>query len=260
MVEPLLRSNPDALLPVTRQIIGGGAAPSAADAFRAQYRLQELRRITEQAWRQIDVLLTPTAATIYRIAEVQADPVRLNTQLGIYTNFVNLLDLAAVAVPAGFTGAGLPFGVTLTAPAWSDYLLLRLAARLHRSSAARLGALPMALGPAPAFDWAAFTDGVAIAVCGAHLQGLPLNHQLLERGAVLLERTVTAASYRLYALPGGPPDRPGLVSVATQGAAIDVELWSVPSAAFGSFVAGIPAPLAIGKLTLADGRAVSGFL
>jgi allophanate hydrolase len=260
VAEPLLKRNPEALLPVTRQIIGGGATPSAADAFRAQYRLQELRRITEQAWQQIDVLLTPTAPTMYRIAQVQADPVRLNTQLGIYTNFVNLLDLAAVAVPAGFTGAGLPFGVTLVAPAWSDYLLLRLAARVHRSNPATLGALPIALGPAPPFDWPALTDGIAVAVCGAHLQGLPLNHQLIERGAVLLERTRTAPSYRLYALPGGPPDRPGLVRVATQGAAIEVEVWSVPSAAFGSFVAGIPSPLAIGKLTLADGREVSGFL
>ncbi len=260
VAEPLLKSNPDALLPVTRQIIGGGAGLSAADAFRAQYRLQELRRVAEQAWQHIDVLLTPTAGTTYRIAEVQADPVRLNSQLGIYTNFVNLLDLAAVAVPAGFTGAGLPFGVTLVAPAWSDYLLLRLAARLHRSYVTTTGALPIELGPVPPFGWPALTDGIAVAVCGAHLQGLPLNHQLLERGAVLLERTVTAPSYRLYALPGGPPDRPGLVRVAAQGAAIDVELWSVPSAAFGSFVAGIPAPLAVGKLTLADGREVSGFL
>jgi allophanate hydrolase len=260
VIETLLKSNPDAVLPVTRQIIGGGAEPSAAEAFRAQYRLQELRRATEQVWQQIDVLLTPTAGTVFRIAEVQADPVRLNAQLGIYTNFVNLLDLAAVAVPAGFTGTGLPFGVTLIAPAWSDYMLLRLAARLHRANAATLGALPIALGPAPAFDWAPLTDGVAVAVCGAHLQGLPLNHQLLERGAVLLERTVTAPSYRLYALPGGPPERPGLVRVATQGAAIEVEVWSVPSAAFGSFVAGIPTPLAIGKLILGDGREVSGFL
>jgi len=260
VAEPLLKTNPDALLPVTRQIIDGGASPSAADAFRAQYRLQELRRATEPAWQQIDVLLTPTAGTMFRIAEVQADPVRLNSQLGIYTNFVNLLDLAAVAVPAGFTAAGLPFGVTLAAPAWSDYLLLQLAARLHRSIPATIGALPIALAPAPAFDWAALTDGVALAVCGAHLQGMALNHQLLERGAVLLERTVTAPSYRLYALPGGPPYRPGLVRVATQGAAIEVEVWSMPSAAFGSFVAGIPAPLAIGKLALGDGREVSGFL
>jgi allophanate hydrolase len=260
VIESLLRRDPQAVLPVTRQIIEGGAKPSAADAFRAQYRLQELRRATEQVWQQIDVLLTPTAATHYRIAEVEADPVRLNTHLGLYTNFMNLLDLAAVAVPAGFTGAGLPFGVTLAGPTWSDYALLRLAARLQRVGRARVGALPIPLGPAPAFDWPALTDGISVAVCGAHLQGLPLNHQLLERGAVLLERTVTAPNYRLYALPGGPPDRPGLMRVDARGAAIEVEVWSVPAAAFGSFVAAIPAPLAIGKLTLADGREVSGFL
>jgi allophanate hydrolase len=260
VIEALLRRDPDAVHPVTRQIIEAGARPSAADAFRAQYRLQELRRIAGQVWRQIDVLLTPTAGTTYRIAEVEADPVRLNTQLGIYTNFMNLLDLAAVSVPAGFTGAGLPFGVTLAGPAWSDFELLRLAARLHRCGAPRLGALPLPLGAAPDFDWASMIDGISIAVCGAHLQGLPLNHQLLERGAVLLERTLTAPHYRLYALPGGPPARPGLVRVETQGAAIELEVWSMPAAAFGGFVAGIPAPLAIGKLTLADGRNICGFL
>jgi allophanate hydrolase len=260
VAESLLRRDPDAVHPVTRQIIEGGAKPSAADAFRAQYRLQELRRIAGQVWQQIDVLLTPTAGTIYRIAEVEADPLRLNTQLGVYTNFMNLLDLAAVAVPAGFTGAGLPFGVTLAGPAWSDFELLRLAARLQRCGAPRLGALPLPLGAAPVYDWASLIDGISLAVCGAHLQGLPLNHQLIERGAVLLERTVTTPDYRLYALPEGPPARPGLMRVETQGAAIEVEVWSVPAAAFGTFVADIPAPLAIGKLTLADGRQVSGFL
>jgi allophanate hydrolase len=275
VAETLLRRDPQAVYPVTRQIIDGGGKPSAADAFRAQYRLQELRRSTEPVWQQIDVLLTPTAGTTYRIAEEQADPLRLNTQLGIYTNFMNLLDLAAVAVPAGFTAAGLPFGVTLAGPAWSDFELLRLAARLQRCGAPRLGALPLPLGAAPEFDWNAVTAAnptsvalndatskraVALAVCGAHMQGLPLNHQLLERGAVRLERTVTAPEYRLYALPGGPPARPGLVRVLADGAAIAVEVWSLPAAAVGSFIAGIPAPLAIGKITLADGRTVSGFL
>jgi allophanate hydrolase len=275
VAESLLQRDPRAIYPVTRQIIEGGGKPSAADAFRAQYRLQELRRITEQAWQQIDVLLTPTAGTTYRIAEEQADPVRLNAQLGIYTNFMNLLDLVAVAVPAGFTAAGLPFGVTLAAPAWSDFELLRLAASLQRSGTARLGALPLPLPAAPEFDWdtvdgatsragissgANATGNVSLAVCGAHMQGLPLNHQLLERGAVLLERTVTAADYRMYALPGGPPARPGLVRVPADGAAIEVEVWSLPVATVGSFIAGIPSPLAIGKITLADGRAVSGFL
>ena len=265
VAETLLRRDPDAVYPVTRQIIESGAKPRAADAFRAQYRLQELRRSTEPVWQQIDVLLTPTAGTTYRIAEEQADPLRLNTQLGTYTNFMNLLDLAAVAVPAGFTAAGLPFGVTLAGPAWSDFELLRLAARLQRFGAPRLGALPLPLGAAAEFDWESCTAAnspraVALAVCGAHMQGLPLNHQLLERGAVLLERTVTAPDYRLYALPGGPPARPGLVRVPAAGAAIEVEVWSLPAAAVGSFIAGIPAPLAIGKITLADGRAVNGFL
>jgi allophanate hydrolase len=259
-VERLLHGDPGALHPITRRIIEAGAVPSAAQAFRAQYRLQSLRRVTELVWEDIDTLLTPTAGTIYRIAEVEADPVRLNSQLGLYTNFMNLLDLAAVAVPAGFTAAGLPFGVTLAGPAWSDYELLRLAARLQRSEPARLGALPSLLGPAPNFDWQSLTQGVAVAVCGAHLSGLPLNHQLTQRGALLQAATTTAPNYRLYALPGGPPLRPGLVRVAEHGTAIEVEVWSVPSAAFGSFVAAIPAPLAIGKLTLADGREVSGFL
>ncbi|HEY4973148.1 MAG TPA: allophanate hydrolase, partial [Steroidobacteraceae bacterium] len=208
VAETVLRRDPAALLPVTRQIIEAGATPSAADAFRAQYRLQALRRHAEQVWQQIDVLVTPTAGTIYRIAEVEAEPLRLNSQLGVYTNFMNLLDLAAVAVPAGFTAAGLPFGATIAGPAWSDFELLRLSARLQRCGTPRLGALPLPLGAAPAFDWAALTGGISLAVCGAHMQGLSLNHQLLERGAVLLERTVTAPDYRLYALPGGPPARP----------------------------------------------------
>jgi allophanate hydrolase len=259
-VEAILRRAPQALHPVTRQIIEAGSRPTAADAFRAQYRLQALRRASEQTWEKVDVLLTPTAGTIYRIAEVEADPIRLNSRLGYYTNFMNLLDLAAVAVPAGFTSHGLPFGVTLAAPAWSDLALLSIAARLHRATTTHLGASSVALNDEPHFDWAALGNRIPVAVCGAHMEGLPLNHQLLERGAVLLERTSTSAQYRFYALPGGPPYRPGLIAVESHGAAIEVEVWSVPSHAFGSFVAGIPAPLGIGKITLADRRQVSGFL
>jgi allophanate hydrolase len=259
-VEAILRRAPQALHSVTRQIIEAGSRPTAADAFRAQYRLQALRRASEQAWQKVDVLLTPTTGTIYRIADVEADPIQLNGRLGYYTNFMNLLDLAAVAVPAGFTSYGLPFGVTLAAPAWSDLALLSIAARLHRATTTHLGASSIALNDEPHFDWAALEDRIPVAVCGAHMQGLALNHQLLERGAVLLERTTTSAQYRFYALPGGPPYRPGLIAVESHGAAIEVEVWSVPSQAFGSFVAGIPAPLGIGKITLADRRQVSGFL
>jgi allophanate hydrolase len=173
---------------------------------------------------------------------------------------MNLLDLSAVAVPAGFTAAGLPFGVTLAGPAWSDMTLLSLASRLHRATSAKLGATSVDLTAEPQFDWSDAAEGIALAVCGAHMEGLPLNHQLTERGAVLLARTRTAASYRLYALPGGPPYRPGLIAVDSHGESIEVEVWSVPAHAFGSFVAGIPAPLGIGKITLADRRQVSGFV
>jgi allophanate hydrolase len=262
VIESLLRSQSEAVYGITRQIIEGGAAPSAVQTFRAIYRLQSLRRASERVWNQIDVLLTPTAGTIYRIAEIEADPLRLNSRLGYYTNCVNLLDLAAVAIPAGFNAAGLPFGITMIAPAWSDWLLLALAARFQRAQPARQGALRCALPQEPDFGWQTAAERIAVAVCGAHLTGLPLNNQLRERGALLLERTQTAARYRLYALPGGPPYRPGLVRVApgAAGAAVEVEVWSLPCAAFGGFVALIPAPLGIGKLELADGREVCGFV
>lgn len=260
VVQSMLAGSSEAVLPVTRQIIEQGQRPSAAQAFTAQYRLQALRQITERVWRDIDVLVTPTAGTIYRISEVEQDPIRLNTNLGFYTNFMNLLDLTGVAVPAGFTSRGLPFGVTLIGQAWSDYELLALASRLQRCGSGPLGTrrsphqwqkTPTLANPA---------DGIAVAVCGAHMDGLPLNYQLRERGAILLRRTQTASEYRLYALPGGPPYRPGLVRVSAGGASVEVEIWSVPSAAFGSFVAQIPSPLGIGKLALADGASACGFV
>jgi allophanate hydrolase len=261
VIESLLRSNPGAILPVTRGIIEGGSRVSGADTFRAQYRLQTLRRTCEQVWGQIDVLVTPTAGTTYRISEIEADPVRLNTNLGLYTNFANLLDLAAVSVPAGFAAGPRPFGISLVGPAWSDYEMLALAARVQRDAPTGQGALGLELPVESEFAWAsASTDAVSLAVCGAHMEGLALNPELRRLGATLLERTRTAARYRLYALPGGPPHRPGLVRVERDGAAIEVELWSLSAAAFGSFVARIPAPLGVGKIELPDDRRVSGFL
>jgi allophanate hydrolase len=256
--ESLLTSQPEAMLEVTRQIISGGANPKALDAFRAQYRLKDLIRRAEPLWAAAQVLLLPTAGTHYRIADVQADPIRLNSTLGRYTNFVNLMDLAAVAVPAGFTPTRLPFGVSLIAPAWSDADLLALAARLQRASVSTIGATGL---PLPAAEPATTgADLVDIMVCGAHMSGLPLNKQLLERGAWQVSTTRTAPIYRFYALPGGPPFRPGLVQVSDDGVAIDVEVWRMPMEHFGSFVAGIPAPLGIGKVKLEDGSSVSGFL
>jgi allophanate hydrolase len=244
---PLIESNPAALLPVTREIIAGGARPSARDAFLAQYRLKELQRVAEAIWAQADVLLLPTTPTHFTIDQVNAEPIARNSDLGYYTNFVNLMDLAAVAVPAGFTASGLPFGVSLIAPAWNDDDLLGLASRMQQAAA-----IPPLQATAPGY--------VDVAVCGAHMSGLPLNSQLTSRGAWLLNATQTSPEYRLYTLPGGPPFRPGLVRVGSQGAAIEVEIWRMPVEHFGSFVAGIPSPLGIGRLRVANGAEVAGFV
>jgi allophanate hydrolase len=257
-ISSFIEQHSNAIHPVTKQITVGGAKPTAIDAFRAQYRLKELQRTTSTAWRDVDLFMLPTAATIYTIDDVVANPIRLNSNLGIYTNFVNLLDLTAFAVPAGFRSDGLPFGVTLIAQATHDRTLLDFGARLHHASVATLGALNRPV-PEPISQPPISTD-IHVVVCGAHMAGLPLNHQLLDRGARLVRATQTAPHYRFYALPGGPPKRPGLVRVAAEGAAIAVEVWSVPQEHFGSFVAGIPAPLGIGKVEFADGSVASGFI
>ncbi|HEY6643489.1 allophanate hydrolase [Povalibacter sp.] len=259
-IESFLLAHPHSLHPVTETIVGSGNQPTAVAAFRAQYRLKELQRQAAALWTAVDVLMVPSAGTIYRIDEMLADPIRLNSNLGIYTNFVNLLDLAAIAVPAGFRTDGLPFGVTLIAPAGTDRALLQLGAILHLASSPTLGtsAVPVPDSIAPGDDIAA--GYIAVALCGAHMSGLPLNVQLTQRKAHLLRTTRTAASYRFFAVPGGPPQRPGLVRVAQGGGAIDVEVWAVPQQHFGSFVAGIPSPLGIGKIELEDGSLCSGFL
>jgi allophanate hydrolase len=260
-VGDFLERQPNSLHPVTRQIISGGRNATAVDTFRAQYRLMELRRAAERAWKSMDVLVTPTAGTIYRIDAVESEPIRLNSNLGYYTNFVNLLDLAAVAVPTGFRGDGLPFGVTLVGCAGTDARLLAVADRLHRAADVPLGALSVAIPPSVAtVPVNTPEDRIAVAVCGAHMEGLPLNQQLTSRNATLVIRTRTAPKYKFFALPGGPPHRPGLVRVATGGAAVEVEVWSVPASLFGSFVAGIPTPLGIGRVELESGVQVPGFL
>ncbi|HET9475394.1 MAG TPA: allophanate hydrolase [Steroidobacteraceae bacterium] len=256
----VLESQPGAMLEVTRRIIQAGASPKATDVFRGQYRLRELTRQAEGIWEAADVLLLPTAGTHFRITEIEADPIALNSRLGTYTNFVNLMDYAAVAVPAGFTPGGLPFGISLIAPAWSDADLLALGARVHRAAAISLGATALPMPPDDAAVRGAPAGFIDVMVCGAHMSGLPLNPQLLERGARQVATTRTAPIYRFYALPGGPPFRPGLVQVANQGVAIDVEVWRMPLEQFGSFVAGIPAPLGIGKVRLDDDSLVCGFL
>jgi len=251
----------DSLLPVTRKIIGESKAWLAADAYASSYRLRALKRTTDEQLGAVDCVLAPTAGSIYRIAELEAEPIKLNSNLGRYTNFMNLLDLCAVSVPAGFTGAGLPFGVTLFAPAHTDVPLLRLAAKLQRVRVATAGARGVPLPPPLEARTAPATSGqVRIAVCGAHMSGLPLNHELTSRGAKRVAATSSAPFYALYALPGSGTRRPGLVRREAAGGSIELEVWELSEREFGSFVANVPAPLSIGKVALADGSTVPGFL
>ena len=252
-------AQPQATLPVIRDIIGGAKKWSAADAYHYGYQLKAAKRRCDAIWQSVDCVLTPTAGTIYTVAAMQADPVQLNSNLGYYTNFMNLLDYAATAVPAGFQTDGQPFGVTVFAPAQQDGPLLRLAARLQRALAAPLGATGAAL-PAVAAAPKLPSAQVRVAVCGAHLAGLPLNAQLTSRGARLVATTHSAPHYKFYALPGSALQKPGMVRVKQGGSAVALEVWEMPISEFGSFVAGIPPPLGIGTLTLADGTTVQGFV
>jgi allophanate hydrolase len=247
----LLETNPAAVHPVVRAIVQSARGITAADAFRDFYALKAFARTAEAIWDRADVLLLPTAPTIYRISEVLAEPVALNSRLGLYTNFVNLLDLAAVALPAGFRRNQTGFGVSLIAPAWRDHALLQLARRLQEAEPP---------SEAPPLDAGMTRATVELAVVGAHLSGMPLNWQLSSRGARLVRRARTAALYRLYAMANQSPPKPALVQCGTPGHAINVEVYELELAAFGSFVAEVPPPLAIGAVTLEDGSIVRGFV
>lgn len=261
-IRSFIEAKPQSLHPITRAITEKGALISAPDTFQALYRLKALERLTRPVWQGIDCLVTPTAGSPYTIAAVEADPVRLNSNLGHYTNFVNLLDLSAVAVPTGFMSQGMPFGVTLVARCGQDLPLLTLASRLHARTVSTVGATahaPHLVAGAP--DGTPFPSGqVQVAVCGAHLSGLPLNHQLTQRAAHLVKTLRSAPHYKLFALPGGPPLRPGMLRVAQGGGGIELEVWEMPAHEFGSFVAGIPSPLGIGTVALEDGTHVQGFV
>ncbi|KXJ67227.1 allophanate hydrolase [Achromobacter xylosoxidans] len=257
-VQALWNENPDAINPVVRGIVEQAANYSALDAFKAEYRRAELTRQIHRALEGFDALVVPTSPSIYTIAQLEADPVTLNSRLGVYTNFANLADLSALAVPAGMRADGLPSGITLIGLAWQDRALAQFGRQWQARRGLPLGATGAPL-PALAADGAPSADTVRVAVVGAHLTGMPLNHQLTSRQAVFVEKTATAGDYRLFALANTTPPKPGLVKMDS-GAAIEVELWDVPVTAFGAFVAEIPAPLGIGTLELADGRLVKGFI
>jgi allophanate hydrolase len=250
-----------ALDATVRGIIAGAENFSAVDAFAGRYQLETLRKRCQHVLDEIDLMLVPTAPTLHTRAAIAEAPLVRNSELGRYTNFVNLLDMAGLSIPGPFRADGLPAGITLLGVNGSDYRLAefgnRLQARLHR----RLGMSALPPPPPTALEPLPGTEAmIEVAVVGAHLRGLPLNWQLVERNACLVQTTKTAPHYRLYALPDTTPPKPGLVRVASGGSAIEVEIWQLPLRHFGSFVAGIAAPLGIGSLQLADGRWVKGFI
>jgi allophanate hydrolase len=245
--------------PATRQIILRGRTYSAVDAFEGQYKLAAFRARAEAEWKDLAFLMLPTAGTIYRLADIEREPMLYNINLGHYTNFVNFFGLSALALPAGFRPDGLPFGITLIGQPHAERALLAFGARWQRETKLPLGKTTSHLPPQSG-DPVVAEDRVSIAVVGAHMDGLPLNGQLTELGGRMESKASTAAFYRLYALPGGPPHRPGLVRVGKDGGAIELEVWSLPAAQVGAFLRKIPAPLGLGTVTLADGSAVTGFL
>lgn len=258
VVGPLLETQPDSVLPVIRDVLAKAPSASAVELFRAQYRLQELKKQCDAILDGLECVLTPTFPRPVTLAELEANPVGANSLLGHYTNFMNLLDYAAVAVPGGFMKSGLPWGVTLFGRAFTDQYLLSVAASLQQALR-----LPIVGGSSCNDDLPggkARNDRMRIVVCGAHLEGLPLNDQLTKRGARLVEKTTSAPNYRLYALPGEGIRRPAMARVRDGGGAIAVEVWELPSMELGSFLRDIPAPLGLGKVELADGTFETGFI
>ena len=253
---PLIERQPEAVLPVIRDVLAKAPQTDAVAAFKAMYQLQAYKAQCDALLDGVDCVLTPTYPRPVTLAELEAEPVKRNADLGYYTNFMNLLDYAAVSVPAGFLSNGLPSGVTLFGRAFTDQYLLGLADAFQRAQPLSLAGGAQ-IAPAPSASVASH-DRQALVVCGAHLDGLALNGQLRERGGRLLAAAESAACYRLYALADGR--RPGMVRDENGGAAIAVEVWELPSAELGSLLAAIPAPLGLGKVELADGRWLSGFI
>jgi allophanate hydrolase len=242
-----LQAYPEKMHPVVREIVAGGARFTAEDVFSAQYRLLELKRQCDHILASVDALLTPTAGALFTRSQLQDEPVLHNTQLGHYTNYMNLLDYAGLAIPGGFTEQGLPFGLTLVGSRCSDRGLLSIARRLSNVEF-------------PDFKPVGDSRYMDLLVCGAHMQGLPLNWQLSERGGQFMCTVRTQGTYRLLALPGEGVKRPALVYDAESGVTIGAEIWRLPIASVGSFLRDIPAPLGLGSVFVEDGRRVTGFI
>ena len=259
VIEELLATDPDAVHPVIRQIVAPAARLSATDAFRGFYQLAELRREITPIMASVDLLCVPSIPTFYSLADLATDPLGPNARLGTYTNFVNLLGLCGLAVPTPPRRDGRPGSVTLLAAAGRDGLLASVGLHVERWGARRMGATPWALPAADPLLRYAAADELEVAVCGAHMSGLPLNGELTRLGARFLRKAQTTPDYKLYRLRGGVPQRPGLVR-AVGGAAISLEVWALPRVAVGDFLADVPAPLGLGTVSLQDGTAPKGFL
>jgi len=259
-VGEIFEESPEAMDPIVRGIVANGLNYTASDAWRAEYLRAELSRKINLTLEGFDALVVPTSPTIRTQQELVQEPVLYNSQFGIYTNFTNLADLSALALPSSLRADGLPAGITLIAPAWHDDALASFGRQWQRSLNLPLGATGLTMKSEEFMTSAPVSAAcVRVAVVGAHLTGMPLNFQLTSRNAVRVEQTTTAATYKLYALANTTPPKPGLVR-AEGGSAIIVELWDIPLARFGEFVAEIPAPLGMGSLELADGRRVKGFI
>lgn len=260
VIADLLARDPDAVHPVTRQIVTLAEQLSADDAFLGLYRLAELKRAAEPMLADLDMLCVPTIPTFYSVADLEADPITPNSNLGTYTNFVNLLDMCGIAVPTPPRSDGRPGSVTLLAEVGADAQVAAVARWFEADVQRKMGATDHPV-PSPPPLPATASDHIELAVCGAHMTGLPLNTELTDRGGTFLRAAQTAPQYRFYALAGGPPARPGLVRTDhPEAASIALEVWSLPKTALGDFMAGIPHPLGIGSIELSDGTWVKGFL
>jgi len=254
-------AHPDAVDPTVAQIVLAGAGVAGPDIFAAHTELAARRRAVDTVFGIIDVLVVPTVPCFPTLVEVAADPIGVNARLSRFTDFVNLLDLCAVAVPGAARDDGLPFGVTVIGPAATDPLVADIAARIHAEAGGTLGATSEPVsGTAWPDGQPGFGGSARVAVVGAHLRGLPLHHELTALSARLVADTRTAPSYRLYALSGTVPPKPGLVRDELRGETIAVEVYALGDAELGRFLSGVGAPLAIGPVDLYDGTTVPGFV
>lgn len=260
VIEDLLEKDPNAILPVTKKIITLAESRSAADAFKGFYKLKELSRIVEPELDAVDILCVPSIPTFYSVDDLENDPITPNNNFGTYTNFVNLMDMCGIAVPTPSRPDGRPGSVTLLAPKGEDALVASVGIGLESIGDRKLGATDWSYPQIQSLPERQ-ADTIILAVCGAHMEGLPLNKDLLSRSARFVEKVASAPDYKFYALAGGPPYRPGMVRCeAEQGVEIEMELWELPISQFGSFVQTIPSPLGIGTIKLSDGHDVKGFI